>query len=80
VGDRRRAEAELLSYYLDRLEAHGGTAPPWDDAWDRYREAVAYGMYLWGITLRVDAPIIREFSWRLGSAVADHDSLERLGV
>jgi len=80
VENRRQHEESLLRHYLDRLDAHGGQAPAWDEAWDRYRESLAYGMFLWGITVRVDPPIIMEFNRRLGTAVADHESFRRLGV
>lgn len=80
VADRRQHEQDLLRYYLERLAAHGGQPPHWDEAWARYCESVAYGMFLWGITLRVDPPIILEFNRRLGTAVADLDSFGRLGV
>lgn len=80
VEDRRASEQDLLRHYLDRLAAHGATPPEWDDAWTRYRESLAYGMFLWAITIRVDPPIIMEFNRRLGTAVADHDSFGRLGV
>ncbi|WP_323809632.1 phosphotransferase family protein [Sphingobium baderi] len=80
VEDRRTHEQDLLRLYLDRLAAHGVTPPAWDDAWDRYRESLAYGMFLWAITIRVDPPVIMEFNRRLGTAVADHDSFGRLGV
>lgn len=80
VEDRRRHEQDLLRHYLDRLAAHGGQPPHWDEAWARYCESVAYGMFLWGITLRVDPPIILEFNRRLGTAVVDLDSFGRLGV
>jgi len=80
VEERRACEQDLLRYYLDRLTSLGVSAPGWDEAWDRYRESLAYGMFLWAITLRVDPPVIHEFNRRLGTAVADHDSLERLGA
>ena len=32
--------------------------PGEEEAWQQYREAVIYGYYLWGITRRVDPPII----------------------
>lgn len=80
VEDRRANEQALLRHYLGRLAAHGVTPPAWDEAWDRYRESLAYGLFLWAITVRVDPPIILEFNRRLGTAVADHDSFGRLGV
>jgi hypothetical protein len=39
-----------------------------------------YGYYMWGITRRVDPPIIRQFTDRLGRAVMRHGSFELLGV
>lgn len=80
VHDRENAEQDLLRYYLERFASHGGMAPTWDEAWNHYRESIAYGYFLWGITLRVDPPIIKQFVYRLGSAVAAHDSLGRLGA
>jgi hypothetical protein len=37
-------------------------------------------LFLWGITIRVDPPIINTFVGRLGAAVAQHGSLDLLGV
>lgn len=77
------AEAEerrLLGHYLDHARGLGLSLPDGEAAWMQYREAVVYGFYLWGITRRVDPPIIREFTKRLGLAVARHGSFELLGV
>ncbi len=73
-------ERRLLEHYLDHARGLGLTMPDAETAWAQYREAVVYGFYLWGITRRVDPPIIREFTKRLGLAVARHDSFELLGV
>ncbi len=80
VEDRRASEEELLRHYLDRYAAYRGAAPDWSEAWARYREALAYGLFLWSITVRVDPPIIRQFIIRLGTAVADHRSMDLLGA
>jgi hypothetical protein len=80
VEDRRRSERELLTHYLDCLARHGGTPPDPETAWGQYLAAAPYGFFMWGITLRVDPPIIRRFVTRLGLAVADHGSFELLGV
>jgi len=80
VDDRRASEEELLRHYLARFTAHGGAAPDFAEAWTRYREALAYGLFLWAITVRVDPSIIRQFIIRLGTAVADHRSMHLLGV
>ena len=80
VEDRRRSEKDLLRHYLERLKAHGGGDIAFDDAWKMYQAAAPYGMFMWGITLRVDPPIIHQFVTRLGTAVADHGSFDLLGV
>jgi hypothetical protein len=54
--------------------------PAWDDAWLAYRRALVYGYNLWAVTTTVDPRITHEFVFRLGTAVADHHSMELLGV
>jgi Phosphotransferase enzyme family len=80
AADRERSEQDLLRDYLDALRARGVDAPGWDEAWLNYRIGFAYGLFLWGITIRVDPPIINAFVGRLGAAVAQHRSLDLLGV
>ncbi|MBL7496375.1 phosphotransferase [Frankia sp. CNm7] len=75
VDDRRRAERDLVRHYLDHLRAGGVDAPAWDDAWLRVRRGVVHGLFLWGITLKVDPAITGALLTRLGTAVADHDAL-----
>jgi hypothetical protein len=41
---------------------------------------MVYGYFMWAITQRVDRPIIETFVARLGAAVQDHESFDRLGV
>ena len=77
------AEAEerhLLAQYLATMRGLGAEMPDGEEAWAQYREAPAYGYYLWGITRRVDPPIIETFVPRLGLAVTRHDSFGLLGV
>jgi aminoglycoside phosphotransferase (APT) family kinase protein len=78
--DRERSERALLGHYLDAVRARGGEPPSAAEAWDRYRDALAYGYFMWAITRRVERPVIEAFVGRLGSAVEHHDSLARLGV
>lgn len=78
--DRVRAEQHLLRFYLDQLGSHGIRPPGWDEAWTNYRVALAYGLFLWAITVRVDAPIVQTFVGRLGAAVDQHRSLDLLGM
>jgi hypothetical protein len=79
-AERRRSERDLLSHYLEHVRANGAEAPSEAQAWDDYRSAMVYGVYMWAITLKVDPPIIRRLLQRLTTAAADHDSLGRLGV
>ena len=73
-------ERRLLGDYLSRMRGLGFAMPGDAQAWDQYREAVIYGFYLWGITRRVDPPIIVQFTDRLGKAVMRHGSHALLGV
>jgi len=75
-----REERNLLNHYLDMGRGLGITLPDAEEAWLQYREAVMYGFYMWGITRRVDPPIIVQFTDRLGRAVMRHDSHRLLGV
>ncbi len=80
VDERQRSEKELLRHYLGRLGAHGVQPPGWEQAWEKYRQYLAYGYYLWGITRFVDEDITVEFVKRLGTAVAQHKTFEAIGV
>jgi Phosphotransferase enzyme family len=80
VETREKAETELLAHYLERLRAHGGEAPAWDEAWASYRRFLVYGYFLWAMTRFVDEEITVEFVKRLGTAVAQHESFEAIGV
>ena len=73
-GERAGAERDLLAHYLDRLRSEGVDAPTFDAAWPEYRRGVAYGFYLWAITLFVHPDIIEALLHRLGSAALDLDS------
>jgi hypothetical protein len=77
------AEAEerrLLGDYLARMRAAGMDMPGDEQAWTQYREAVAYGLFMWAITRRVDPPVIHRFTDRLGKAAMRHDTFRLLGV
>jgi hypothetical protein len=77
------AEAEerrLLGDYLARMRAAGIEMPDDEQAWTQYREGVAYGLFMWAITRRVDPPIIHRFTDRLGKAAMRHDTFRLLGV
>ena len=73
-------ERNLLNHYLGLARSLGLSLPSDEEAWLQYREAVMYGYYMWGITRRVDPPIIRQFTDRLGRAdqrTAEHRGPER---
>jgi aminoglycoside phosphotransferase (APT) family kinase protein len=77
------AEAEerrLVNDYLARMRAAGVAMPGDEEAWTQYREGVAYGLFMWAITRRVDPPIIHRFTDRLGKAAMRHDTFRLLGV
>lgn len=80
TDDRRTHERALLGHYLDAVRTHGGEAPADEDAWEAYRRALVYGYFMWGITQRVERPILVTFVQRLGTAVQDHRSFDLLGV
>ncbi|ONH25672.1 phosphotransferase [Pseudofrankia asymbiotica] len=75
IEDRRANERDLLQHYLDELRAGGVDAPSLDDAWTGYRQGIVEGFYLWGITLKVKPELTTALLTRIGTAVADHDSL-----
>jgi len=80
VETAEHEERALLTHYLAEMRSLGAEMPDPETAWAQYREAPAYGYYLWGITRRVDPPIIETFVPRLGLSVARHDSFGLLGV
>ena len=51
-----------------------------EEAWTQYREGVAYGLFMWAITRRVDPPIIYRFTDRLGKAAMRHETFRLLGI
>jgi hypothetical protein len=80
VDVAEKHERDLLKGYLDAVKTHGGQAPGWDEAWEDYRAAMAYGFYHWAITQRVDPPITYIFNERLGAAVMRHETYKLLGL
>jgi hypothetical protein len=51
IEDRRAWERELLELYLEELARAGGIAPPFDEAWLRYRQQVFHGLVFWLYTI-----------------------------
>jgi len=77
-AERADAERDLLTHYLDQLRAEGVSPPPFDEAWTDYRRAIAYGFFLWGITLYVSPDVIAALLHRLGTAALELDSYAAL--
>jgi hypothetical protein len=75
VADRRNNERDLLAAYLDRLQSYGIVTPSVDSALQLLSRGILHGLYLWGITTKVDPSIIAELLHRMGTAAADHDAL-----
>jgi hypothetical protein len=80
TSDREQSESALLAHYLEQLRVNGVDAPDWDEAWTEYRKGIAYGFFLWAITLLVPQDIIAALLQRLGAAAMAHDSFAALGV
>lgn len=75
VEDRRSAERDLVTHYLDRLAAGGINVPDPDTVRVGIRRGIVHGLFLWGITMMVDPAITTIMLERLGTAAADHDAL-----
>ncbi|MFD6897198.1 phosphotransferase [Rhodococcus sp. NPDC060086] len=73
--ERRRTEDDLLAHYLDCLASHGIEPPQIDPARRALRRGMVRGLYLWGITVKVEPRLIEILLHRLSTAVADHDAL-----
>lgn len=73
--DRRSTERDLLAHYLDCLSSRGVEPPPPDAAWRALGRGIVRGLYLWGITVKVEPRLIEILLHRLGTAAADHDAL-----
>lgn len=87
-ADRRAWEHELLETYLEQLEAAGGKAPSFDDAWTTYRQQLFYPYSAWAFTIgrafyqpkmqldEVSLKIVH----RLATAIDDLDAFDAIGV
>ncbi|HZP30933.1 MAG TPA: phosphotransferase [Acidimicrobiia bacterium] len=78
--ERAAHERALLGHYLAALASHGIEAPDPETAWREYRCGVAYGLFMWAITLFVHPAIIETLVRRLGIAAHELDSFGALGV
>jgi hypothetical protein len=75
-----REERALLDHYLDAVGSFGGAAPDRESAWEDYRAAQVYGLFLWAITRSGGPELISTFVRRLGAGAERHGSMELLGV
>jgi aminoglycoside phosphotransferase (APT) family kinase protein len=80
IGDRRLHEHELVRGYLDDLASLGVVTPSWDEAWERYTLGFSWGFLLWTITRISSRAVVLIHMPRLGAALADHHTFERLGA
>jgi hypothetical protein len=80
IETRRSHERALVQGYLDELTSLGVEAPAWDDAWERYTLGFSWGYLLWSITRISSRAVVLLHMPRLGAALADHDTWNRLGV
>lgn len=84
VEDRRDWERDLLRYYLDRMQAAGGPAVGFDEAWTHYRQQLMTALTWWTVTLSPSPElpdmqprdITEEFVRRIATAMDDVDSLD----
>ncbi|MET0546255.1 MAG: phosphotransferase [Caulobacterales bacterium] len=82
--DRRAWEVDLLKFYLDRMQAAGGPAVAFDDAWTYYRQQLMTALTWWTITLNPTPTIpdmqpkdiTLEFVRRITTAMDDLKTLD----
>jgi len=84
VVDRRQWEKALLAHYLARLEAHGVTAPDFDDAWLAYRQQIIWGLFFWAVNPLEFQPEVVDtvYSARFAMAAIDvgtREAIARVG-
>lgn len=75
-----REERRLLDHYLDAVARFGGVPAERELAWEEYRAAQIYGLFLWAITRSGGSELIGTFVSRLGAAVERHQTMALLRV
>lgn len=88
VEDRRAWDQDLLRFYLDRLQAAGGPAISFDDAWLQYRRNTFYSYFCWLSTIAGSAKgttpdmqprqVSLDIIHRTANAIKDLDSLKAI--
>jgi hypothetical protein len=81
VDVRREAEQDILRHYLSTVEALGGVAPSWGDAWLSWRRQSIHG-FLWVMCSPRQQPedLIALQTARFTAAAIDHDMLGALDL
>lgn len=80
IVDRRRWDRSLLAYYLDRLAQEGGPTIKLEAGWQRFRQAIAYGLFIFLInetTFQTEATNTC-YTARFGTAAIDLDTIGAL--
>lgn len=79
--DRRAHEEELIRGYMDALQRRGISPPDWEQAWERHRQNVVWGILMWLATPTplYDVPRLEAYLQRHRAAAEDLDSLAALG-
>ena len=77
IAERRAWEGPLLGYYLARLADAGGPRLAFEHAWLRYRQAIAYGLFIFLIneTRFQSEATNTAYTARFGTAAIDHDTV-----
>lgn len=80
IADRRGWEQALLAGYLRDLGDCGIPAPCFDEAWLRYRQAIAYGYFIFIINETKFQPeaVNTAYTARFGIAAVDHATIALL--
>lgn len=80
IADRRNWDRALLAHYLDRLAQEGGPVVQFDEAWLRFRQAAAYGLFIFLInetTFQTEATNTC-YAARFGTAAIELDTIGAL--
>lgn len=80
IATAEREERALLNHYLDAIARFGGAKVDPEEAWDEYRAAQIYGLFMWAITRSGGSELIGTFVQRLGAGVERHETMTLLAV
>lgn len=80
IDTAEREERALLNHYLDVASRLGGAELDRETAWEEYRAAQIYGLFLWAITRSGGPELISTFVQRLGAGAERHETMKLLAV